>query len=324
MDVCESLADLVGNTPIVHLKRFGEGLENKILAKCEFMNPGGSIKDRIAFNMVSEAEKSGELKPGATIVEATAGNTGIGLALVAALKGYKLITVLSEKVSKDKVKMLESLGATVFVVPSVKDTDHPNHILNRAKTLAKKNNAWLSDQFCNQANIEAHYKTTAQEIWHQTDGSVDILVAGVGTGGTITGCGRFFKEKNPQIKIILADPVGSNLCNLVKGKNPTDGSYLVEGIGGDFIPENLDASVVDDVVQVEDDLSIQTVKDLFSKEAMFLGSSAGCIVAAAINYLKSNNLKNKTVVTILPDGGRSYMSTIYNPDWLKEKLTDKN
>ena len=199
-----SIAELVGNTPLVRLSRFGLGLRHNLFAKCEFLNPGGSIKDRIAFHMVAREEKSGQLKPGATIVEATAGNTGVGLALVAALKGYKLVAVLSEKVSKDKVKLLQALGAEVIVVPAGKPLSDPEHSMNRARRIAESTGGWLADQFYNESNVEAHYTGTGPEIWEQTGGDVDVLVVGVGTGGTLTGVGRYLKERKKSLKIVLA------------------------------------------------------------------------------------------------------------------------
>lgn len=320
MDIYNSLADLVGNTPIVKLNRFGKDLSCNLFAKCEFLNPGGSVKDRIAFNMVNEAEISGELKVGGTIVEATAGNTGIGLALVAALRGYKLIAVMSEKVSKDKVNMLTSLGAQAVITPSAKDRDDPNHFMNKAESIANECDGWLADQFNNKSNIEAHYKTTGPEIWEQTDGVVDVLVVGAGTGGTLTGTGKYLKERKSSIKIVLADPVGSLLAKLVAGCEVSSSSYLVEGIGQDFIPGNLDPSLVDEVISVSDTDSVHTANKLLETEAMFVGSSSGCIAYAARQYCKMLGGESKNVVAILPDGGRSYMSTIYNAAWMEEKL----
>ncbi len=325
MDIHDSIADLIGNTPMVRLKRFGRSFESKgeLVAKCEFLNPGGSVKDRIAFHMVKKAEEKGLLKPGGTIVEATAGNTGIGLALAAALGGYKLIAVMSQKVSTDKVRMLESLGAEAIVVPSGTTRDHPEHFMNKAKSLAQEDGAWLCDQFFNEFNIEAHYQSTGPEIWKQTEGQVDAIVAGVGTGGTITGAGRYLKEKKPSLKVILADPKGSMLKALVEGKEPDSSSYLVEGIGQDFVPGNFDIDLVDKVIEVDDRSSIEAAKELWQTEAMFVGSSAGCIIHAARQYLLELEPEKEgrtMVVPILPDNGRSYMSTIYNPDWLAEKL----
>lgn len=318
--VANSIAELVGNTPMVRLHKFRPDLKHNIYAKCEFLNPGGSVKDRIAFHMVAQAEKSGRLKPGGTITEATAGNTGIGLALVAALKGYKLITVMTEKVSKDKVNFLRALGAETIVLPGGKPISDPDHFMNRARTLAEESGAWLADQFFNDTNVEAHYQTTGPEIWEQMDGKVDALVVGVGTGGTLTGAGRYLKERKADFKVVLADPVGSMLADLVEGKESSSSSYIVEGIGQDFVPGNFDTKLVDEVVQVSDTDSIEIAKELLRTEAMFVGSSSGCIVSAAVTYSEKLEGTGKNIVAILPDGGRGYVSTIYDDEWLKAKL----
>ena len=322
MEIYNSIEEMVGNTPILKLHRFGEGLGSSILAKCEFLNPGGSVKDRIGFYMVEEAERKGLLKPGGTIVEATAGNTGIGLAMAAAFNGYKLIAVMSEKVSKDKVNMLKCLGAETVVMPSGLSRSDPEHFMNKAIALAEQKGAWLADQFFNGSNVEAHYKSTGPEIWRQTEGEVDVLVAGVGTGGTLSGAGKYLKEMKPSVKVVLADPEGSMLKDLVEGKEASSSSYLVEGIGQDFVPGNFDMELVDDVISVSDRDSLAAAKQLFEKEALFVGSSSGCIAHAARQYALDFEKENKAlnIVAILPDGGRSYMSTVYDPEWLALKL----
>ncbi|MBZ0185280.1 MAG: cysteine synthase family protein [Candidatus Obscuribacterales bacterium] len=320
MKLADSITDLVGNTPMVRLERFGRDLSHNLLGKCEFLNPGGSVKDRIAFYMVEKAEESGALEPGGTIIEATAGNTGIGLALVAALKGYKLITVMSEKVSKDKVNLLQALGSKTLVVPGGKAITDPEHFMNRACILAEQNGYWLANQFFNESNVEAHYQTTGPEIWKQTEGLVDALVVGVGTGGTLTGIARFLKEKKPVVKVVLADPVGSMLADLVNGKTSSSSPYIVEGIGQDFVPGNFDMTLVDEVFQVEDFDSIRAAKNLFVTEAMFVGSSSGCILAAACRYSKNLAGEGRNIVVILPDGGRGYVSTVYDDEWLANRL----
>lgn len=321
MDVSNSLADIVGNTPIVRLSRFGVELKHNLLAKCEFLNPGGSVKDRIGFHMIARAEESGELHtPGQTIVEATAGNTGIGLALAAAMKGYRLVTVMSEKVSKDKVKLLEALGAETIILPSGKPITDPDHFMNRARAICAERGAWLANQFYNETNVEAHYQTTGPEIWRQTDGAVDVFVAGVGTGGTLTGVGRYLKERKSSVQVVLADPVGSMLADIVKGKQSASGSYIVEGIGQDFVPGNFDLSLVDDTVQVSDAESVATAKKLLADEGMFVGSSSGCIASAAVTYCRRLAGEGKNIVLVLPDGGRGYMSTIYDDAWLATKI----
>lgn len=320
MEVARSIVELVGNTPMVQLSRFGQHLKHNIFGKCEFLNPGGSVKDRIAFHMVQKAEEAGKLRPGGTIVEATAGNTGIGLALVAAFKQYKLVTVMSEKVSRDKVKLLQALGSETVITPAGKPSTDPEHFMNRAKDIVKECGGWLADQFQNQTNIEAHYQSTGPEIWRQTEGNVDVFVCGVGTGGTLTGVGKYLKERKPSVKIVLADPVGSSLADFYRRKDSQSASYLVEGIGQDFVPGNFDMSLVDDVVQVSDADSVEASKKLFADEALFVGSSSGCIAHAAIEYSKRLEGNGKNIVIILPDGGRGYISTIYDDDWLKTKL----
>jgi cystathionine beta-synthase len=319
MQVLQSIAEAIGHTPMVKLNRFGAGLGHNLLAKCEFMNPGGSIKDRIAWFMVCQAEKDGRLAPGGAIVEATAGNTGIGLAMAAALKGYKLTTIMSAKVSQDKVSLLKALGAEVIITPAGKASDDPEHFINQARALAESRGAWLADQFNNADNIRAHYETTGPEIWQQTAGSVDVLIAGAGTGGTLSGAGKYLKEQKPSVKVVLADPVGSVQADRFNGVSAQSGSYLVEGIGGDFIASNLKMDILDAAIKITDAEAILTAHQLMEKEALFVGSSSGCIIAAAIKYLRQLDGENQTIVAVLPDGGRAYMSTIYDDTWLSEK-----
>lgn len=320
MDVSDSIASLVGNTPLVRLSRFAEGLPFNLFGKCEFLNPGGSVKDRIGFYMVKKAAERGDLPPGGTIVEATAGNTGIGLALAANLYGYKLITVMSQKVSKDKVRLLEALNSETVITPSGKQSGDPDHFMSRARSIAKERGAWLADQFYNENNVEVHYETTGPEIWKQMDGKIDVFIAGVGTGGTLTGVGRYLRERNPSVKIVLADPVGSLLAGMIEGRTGTSSSYIVEGIGQDFVPGNFDLSLVDAAVQVSDEDSVLAAKKLLKTEAMFVGSSAGCILHAAVSFANTLDGQDLNVVAILPDGGRGYLSTVYDQEWLTEKL----
>jgi cystathionine beta-synthase len=319
MIALESIVEAIGNTPLVRLKRFGHNCKHNLLAKCEFLNPGGSVKDRIAIYMVERAEQEGRLSPGAIIVEATAGNTGIGLAMVAALKGYKLITVMTEKVSQDKVRLLQKLGAETVIAPVGKAIDDPEHFKNKARTIAEATGGWLADQFNNGDNVRAHYEVTGPEIWEQTEGKINAFVTGVGTGGTISGVGRYLKERNPSIKIVLADPVGSILVDLLDSKPGISEPYLVEGIGGDSIPENFHQELVDESILVTDEESVRTAYSLMKTEAMFVGSSSGCIAAAALKYGQSLQGEGKNIVAVLPDGGRAYMSTIYDDDWLAMK-----
>ncbi|MBU6452261.1 MAG: cysteine synthase family protein [Cyanobacteria bacterium REEB67] len=322
MQVMSSIADAIGRTPMIRLQRFGADRGHNLLAKCEFLNPGGSIKDRIAWYMVEQAEKKGLLEPGGEIIEATAGNTGIGLAMAAALKGYKLTTVMSAKVSLDKVNMLKALGSQVVITPIGLSADHPDNFVNTAHALAQERGAWLADQFNNEDNVEAHYQLTGPEIWEQTEGTIDVLIAGAGTGGTLSGAGKYLKEKKASLKVVLADPIGSVHCDRFHRLQSKSSSYLVEGIGGDIIPQNLNLQILDDAISIGDEEAISTAYALMKKEALFVGSSSGCIAAAALRYcakLEAQSGERQTIVAILPDGGRAYMSTIYDDKWLKSK-----
>jgi cystathionine beta-synthase len=320
VQILDSIAEAVGNTPMIRLSRINRESQHTLLAKCEFMNPGGSVKDRIAFYMVEQAEKEGRLKPGQLIVEATGGNTGIGLALAAKLTGHRLITVMTEKVGKEKVHMMQVLGAETIVVPGGKLIDDPEHFINQGRRIAKEQNAWYVDQFENRDNLDAHYKFTGPEIWKQTDGTVDVLVAGIGTGGTLCGAGRYLKEQKSSIKLVLADPVGSMLADWQKGSEPHPAPYLVEGIGGDFIAGNFSMEMIDFSIQISDQCSIDTAHRLLEKEAIFGGSSSGCVLAAAMQFCEQSNDGALTVVAVLPDTGRLYMDTIFDQDWLASRL----
>lgn len=322
LQILDSLAAAVGNTPMIRLDRINRGRFHDLLAKCEFMNPGGSVKDRIAFYMVEQAEKEGALKPGQLIVEATGGNTGIGLALVAKLTGHKLVTVMSEKVGRDKVQLMQVLGAETIVVPGGKLIEDPDHFINRGKRIAQERNGWYVSQFDNKHNLEAHYKFTGPEIWQQTEGKVDVLVAGIGTGGTICGAGRFLKEKKPSVKLVLADPEGSMLADWLNKTEPHPNSYLVEGIGGDFVAGNVSMDMIDVAIHIDDRKSIETAHDLLDREAIFAGSSSGCVLAAAMRYGELHMEKPLTIVAVLPDTGRLYMETIYSSAWLASRLAN--
>ena len=322
MQIMSSIADAIGHTPMIRLHRFDAGLGHNLLAKCEFLNPGGSIKDRIAWYMVEKAEKKGLLTPGGEIIEATAGNTGIGLAMAAALKGYRLTTVMSAKVSLDKVNMLKALGSQVVITPVGLAADHPDNFVNTARALAQERGAWLADQFNNADNVEAHYLLTGPEIWEQTEGTIDVLIAGAGTGGTLSGAGKYLKEKKAGLKVVLADPIGSVHCDRFHQSQSQSSSYLVEGIGGDIIPQNFNLQILDDAISISDEEAIKTAYALMQKEALFVGSSSGCIMAAALRYcaeLEATEARRLNIVAILPDGGRAYMSTIYDDEWLKSK-----
>jgi cystathionine beta-synthase len=325
MQIFDSISGVVGNTPLIRMSRIEPDLKHNLLAKCEFLNPGGSVKDRIAFRMVQSAEENGRLKPGQTMVEGTGGNTGIGLALAAKLTGHQLICVMTEKVNRDKQNMMRKFGAEVIVVPGGKSINDPAHFINQARTLAFETGAWFVDQFANEDNLATHYETTGPEIWQQTGGSVDVLVAGVGTGGTLCGAGKYLKEQKPSVKLILADPAGSTLLEVHKKIAGNPASYIVEGIGGDFIPAIVDMDIIDHVIRIEDDRSIKVTQQLLEKEAMFVGGSSGCIVAAAIQYCRdesaaqNGNEKTLNVVAILPSSGNLYLSTIFDTEWMQAR-----
>ncbi len=322
VDILNSISEAVGNTPLIRLDRINQEKQHNLLAKCEFMNPGGSVKDRIGFYMVEQAEKSGQLKPGQLIVEATGGNTGIGLALAAKLTGHKLVTVMSEKVGKEKVHMMQVLGAETIVVPGGKLIDDPDHFINQGKRIAQERDAWYVDQFNNSHNLDAHYKFTGPEIWRQTDGTVDVFVAGIGTGGTLCGAGRFLKEKKPSVKLVLADPLGSMLADWHNRTEPHPAPYLVEGIGGDFIAGNVDMDLIDAAIHIDDKTSIETAHQLLELEGIFGGSSSGCVLAAAMRFCQLNQERSLTVVAVLPDTGRLYMDTIFSNEWLASRLAN--
>jgi len=304
----KSILQAVGQTPLVALERLSHGLPQPVLAKCEHLNPGGSVKDRIAVAIVEEAERSGLLPPGATLVEATAGNTGVGLALVAAVKGYRLACVMPEKMSHDKRAALRSLGAEVIITPNA-PPDHPDNFQNVARRLAAERGWFLTDQFCNRANVEVHYRTTGPEILAACP-EVAAFVAGVGTGGTITGVGRYLRERSAGVKIVLADPVGSPLADFVEhGCYGADAAYQVEGIGSSRAPEIFDPSVVDWVERVSDDESFATVRRLLRSEGLLVGGSAGTVVAAA---LRVASRVAGPVVALVPDSWDRYFSK----EWL--------
>lgn len=310
MVLCQNILEAIGNTPLVRLNRIAEGLPIKLYGKYEAMNPGGSIKDRIAIAMIEAAEKEGTLKPGGTIIEATAGNTGMGLALVAAVKGYRCIFAVPSKMSEEKIRLLEALGAEVVVTPIDVPPDSPSSYNGVADRLTSEiPGAFRPSQFANDENPHAHYLTTGPEIWEDTEGKIDVLVAGAGTGGTISGTGRYLKEKKPGLKVILADPEGS----ILSGDQPH--SYLVEGIGEDFIPFTFTRQVVDESIRVPDRESFAMAKRLTREEGLIVGSSSGTAVAAALRY--AERLHNgEIVVVILPDTGRNYLSKIFNDEWL--------
>ena len=309
-----TLIDAIGNTPLVRLARVGAGLRVPVLVKCEHMNPGGSIKDRIALSIVVDAERRGALASGATIVEATAGNTGMGLAVVAATRGYRLVCVLPAKMSVDKRAALAAVGADVVVVPNA-PPDSPDNFQNVARRLAAQNGWFLADQFKSAANVRAHGETTAVEILAQTDGNVGAFVAGAGTGGTITGVGRALKRRDPTTRVVLADPIGSGLADWVEtGRVGVDGPYAVEGIGASRPPDILDRSVIDGAERVSDDESFAMVRRLVREEGLFVGGSSGTNVVAALRIAARDDVRGP-VVTVLPDAWDRYRAQPWMQGW---------
>jgi len=298
------------------------GVRTPVYAKAEYFNPGGSVKDRIGLPIIEQAERDGTLKPGGTIVEGTSGNTGIGLAIAAALKGYRCIFTMPDKMSQEKVRLLKAFGAEVIITPTAVPPDHPDNYVMMAKRIAHETpNAILANQFYNQANPDAHYDTTGPEIWEQTNGRVTHFVYASGTGGTITGVGRFLKEKNPKIQVIAGDPVGSILAEMwrTQGQSKPEGvPYKVEGIGQDKVPGTLDMGVVDDFMTVTDKESFAMARRLTREEGLFVGGSSGLIVHVALHVARRVDDPDGCVVAILPDTGERYLSKLYSDEWMRE------
>ncbi|MDA7768530.1 pyridoxal-phosphate dependent enzyme [Porticoccaceae bacterium] len=319
MTINTSLLSLIGNTPMLKLKAFDTG-PCELFVKLESHNPGGSIKDRVGLAIIEAAEKSGELKPGGTIIEATAGNTGIGLALVAAIKGYKIILVIPDKMSREKILHLEGLGAEIVLTRSDVPEGHPEYYQDLArKIVAETPGSFLANQFSNPVNPMIHRTTTAPEIWEQMNGNLDAVVAGVGSGGTLTGMAEFFKEKDPAIKMVAADPEGSIIADAVtKGSFSYDGgSWLVEGVGEDFIPDVLNVELLHDATIVSDKEAFQTLQTLIREEGILGGSSTGTLVAGAVKWCQKQTTP-KRVVTFICDTGNKYLSKAFNKSWLHD------
>lgn len=321
LKVYNSILETIGDTPLVRLNSVTRGVKANVLAKVEFFNPGGSVKDRIALGIIEAAERSGRLKPGGTIIESTSGNTGVGLAIVAALKGYKTIFVMPDKMSQEKIQLLRAYGAKVVITPTAVEPDDPRSYYSVARRLVEETpNAILADQYFNPENPKSHYVKTGPELWAQTGGRIDVFVTGMGTGGTISGVGKFLKEKDPGIQIIGVDPIGSILYDLHQGHpNPVAESYKVEGIGEDILPGTTDLSVVDEIVQVTDKESFLMTRRLVREEGIFCGGSCGSAVAGALHYIRKHDLgPDKNVIVVLPDSGSRYLSKVFNDDWMRE------
>ncbi|HJQ68888.1 MAG TPA: pyridoxal-phosphate dependent enzyme [Blastocatellia bacterium] len=320
MDYKENILGLIGRTPMVKLNKLTRGVEALVLAKMESHNPGGSVKDRIGVSMIDAAERDGRLKPGGTVVEATSGNTGIGVALVCSVRGYKAVFVMTDKCSVEKIRYLKALGADVIVVPVSAKPDSPDHYVNTARRIAGETpNSLFVFQYGNPANPEAHYRTTGPEIWEQTEGRITHFVSGIGTGGTISGTGRYLKEKNPSIRIVGADPYGSVFKTYKEtGKLMQATPYLVEGIGQEIIPENVHMKYIDEIINVTDRDSFQLARRLGREEGIFCGGSTGTNLCAALQVARGLG-KDDVVVFIVCDTGERYLSKFLSDEWLREK-----
>lgn len=319
MDIKQGFVGTIGNTPLIRLNSFSEETGCEILGKAEFLNPGGSVKDRAALYIIKDAEEKGLLKPGGTVVEGTAGNTGIGLAHICNAKGYKCLIIIPETQSIEKMDALRTLGAEVKPVPAVPYKDPNNYVKMSGRLASEMENAIWANQFDNLANRIAHYETTGPEIWEQTDGKVDAWVAATGTGGTFAGVSLFLKEKNPQIKTILADPMGSGLYSYVKtGKISSEGNSITEGIGNSRITKNMENVSIDDAIRVDDKEAVRIVYQMLRKDGLFMGGSVGINVGAAVALAKQMG-PGHTIITVLCDSGARYQSKLFNREWLANK-----
>jgi cystathionine beta-synthase len=316
---CNNILEAMGNTPLIRLNRITKNLEPEIYVKADYMNPGGSVKDRIGKWMIDDAERRGVLKPGGTIIEGTSGNTGMGLALVAVTRGYKVVFTINDKQSREKVDALKAFGAEVIVCPTAVEPEDPRSYYSVAKKLAREiPNSYYPNQYENPMNPQAHYETTGPEIWNDSEGKITHFICGMGTGGTISGVGRYLKEKNPKIKIVGVDPIGSLYYEFVKdGTVGKAATYVVEGIGEDFFPGTMNLKIVDDVIQVNDEECFVWARRLAKKEGVFTGGSGGGCVSGALRLAKDCK-KGDFIVAFLPDSGNRYLSKIFNDGWMRE------
>jgi cystathionine beta-synthase len=319
MIVTDNVLNTIGRTPLVRFRKLGSHTKASIYGKLEYMNPGGSVKDRIAFQIIADAEAAGEIKPGGTIVEATSGNTGAGLAMAAAVKGYRCIFVMPDKMSDEKIRALRAYGAKVVITPTNVAPEDPRSYYSVARRIANETpNAFYANQYHNQSNPRAHYQTTGPEIWQQLDGKVDAFISAAGTGGTISGTGKYLKEHNPDCRIIAADPIGSVYYDyFYTGKMPPAYSYKVEGFGEDFLPTTMHFDFVDEVVRVTDKECFDTARRLVREEGLYTGGSAGGAVAAAIKYAERVD-RHVNIVTILCDSTSRYLSKFFDDEWMRE------
>jgi cystathionine beta-synthase len=314
-----TVLDAVGNTPIVKLQKVARHVKADIYVKCEFLNPCGSMKDRVAINIVNDAERRGLLRPGGTIIEATSGNTGMGLAMVAAVRGYSCIFVMPDKMSPEKISSLRAMGAKVVICPTAVEPEDPRSYYSVSRRLVEETpGSFYANQYHNPANPEAHYVSTAPEIWEQTGGDFDVFAAGMGTGGTISGCARYFKERKPGLKILGVDPIGSLYYEYVKtGRLTKPFSYYVEGIGEDFLPSTMNLKAIDEIARVDDKECFLMTRRLAREEGLFVGGSCGAAVAGAVKYAEQTG-KKENILILMPDGASKYLSKIFNDEWMKQ------